>query len=102
MNLVSLYISWALKNIVCVVAWIVLAMHFNKWWIALFGILFLSDIKGTGNYYRICDKCGKHAPYANSFNEALDKAEADGWIRKKVNDHWEDYCPDCMKEMKSQ
>lgn len=37
--------AWAFKNIVAIVAWAVLAILFNKWWIALFSLLFISSIK---------------------------------------------------------
>lgn len=39
--------AWALKNIIAILAWTALAILFNKWWIALFAILFVSDIKTT-------------------------------------------------------
>lgn len=41
----SVYWAWAIKNSVCVIAWVVLAIMFNKWWIALFAILFMSELK---------------------------------------------------------
>lgn len=37
----------ALKNIIAILAWTVLAILFNKWWLALFALLFVSDIKTT-------------------------------------------------------
>ena len=36
--------AWALKNSVAIVCWTILAICFNKWWIALFAALFLSSI----------------------------------------------------------
>ena len=36
--------AWALKNSVAIVCWTILAICFNKWWIALFAALFLSGI----------------------------------------------------------
>lgn len=90
----SAWWAWAIKNIVCVIAWVVLAIVFNKWWIALFGALFISGVKTNIGKYRICDKCGKHSPYAESHNEALDKAKAAGWIHYVEGD--KDYCPDCQ------
>ena len=93
----GIYLAWAIKNCVCVSCWVALAMAFDKWWIALFGLLFMSDVKHKqGNYYRICDGCGKHSPYADSYNEALDKAKEAGWIHCVDGDR--DYCPDCSKE----
>ena len=75
------------------ICWIVLAIVFDKWWIALFSALFMSGVKTTYKSYRICDKCGKHSPYADSYNEALDKAKEAGWIHFEDN---KDYCPDCQ------
>lgn len=36
--------AWAIKNSVCVICWTVLAIIFNKWWIALFGLLFMNEL----------------------------------------------------------
>lgn len=41
----SAYWAWAIKNSICIICWIVLAIIFNKWWIALFAALFLSDLR---------------------------------------------------------
>ena len=92
MNKVA-WAAWAVKNIICVVCWTVLAIVFNKWWIALFGLLFMTSIKQQLQYYRICDKCGKHSPYANGYNEALDAAKAEGWVHYAEGN--KDYCPEC-------
>ena len=67
--------AWAIKNSISIVAWVALAIIFNKWWIALFGILFISDIQTNPKIYRVCNGCDKHSPYADSHNEALDKAK---------------------------
>ena len=37
------YIFATIKNIVCLVAFAWVAIHFNKWWIMLFSGLFLSS-----------------------------------------------------------
>jgi len=87
--------AWAIKNSICVICWTVLAIVFDKWWIALFGILFLSSLTTSVSKYRICDKCGKHSPYANSHNEALNKAKEAGWVHYVDGD--KDYCPDCQE-----
>ena len=47
--------------------------------------------------YRVCDGCGKHSPYANSYNEALDKAKEAGWVH--YVDANKDYCPECAKNV---
>ena len=39
------YWAWAFGNIVNIICWAYLAIHFNKWWIALFAILFMPSIK---------------------------------------------------------
>ena len=86
-----------LKNIIAILAWIALAIIFNKWWIALFAALFLSDFETKYKQYRVCDGCGKHSPYADSYNEALDKAKEAGW--EHIVEGNKDYCPKCRKEM---
>lgn len=88
--------AWAIKNSIAIIAWVVLAIVFNKWWIALFGILFTDEIKTKHQNYRVCDGCGKHSPYADSYNEALDKAKEAGWTY--IVEGNLDYCPDCRKE----
>lgn len=89
----TLYI-WAAKNSIALIAWVVLAIVFNKWWIALFAALFMSSLETKYKNYRICDKCGKHSPYADSYNEALDKAKKAGWVHHLEGN--KDYCPDCQ------
>ena len=79
MDIKSVYWAWAIKNSICVVAWVVLAVMFNKWWIALFSVLFMSDLKIKTNP-----------------NDALKFAEENGWTNTKVGDKWEDYCPECQ------
>lgn len=40
----SLIWAWVIKNSIAIIAWAVLAIIFNKWWIAFFAILFMSDL----------------------------------------------------------
>lgn len=87
-------LAWAVKNSVCVICWSVIAIFFGKWWIALFGVLFMSDIK-TGGTCRICDSCGKRSPIASTQEEALEKAKDAGWTHIDSNNT--DYCNDCSK-----
>ena len=89
----NIYWPWAIKNIIDIACWTVLAIHFNKWWIALFAALFVSSLKTNVGKYKICDRCGKHSPYADSHNEALEKAKAAGWVHYVECN--KDYCPDC-------
>lgn len=35
----------ALKNIAIMACWTVLAIYFNRWWIALFALLFFSYVR---------------------------------------------------------
>lgn len=92
----SIYWAWAIKNIACMICWTVLAIVFEKWGIALLGLLFMSGLKTQPGkyYYRICDKCGKHSEYAETYDKAIEKANENGWIYDK--DKNKDYCPDCQ------
>lgn len=89
--------AWVVKNGIAVLAWTTLAVVFNKWWIALFAILFMDKFKIIYSNYRVCDKCGKHSPYANSYNKALDKAKEAGWVHYANGN--KDYCPECAAMM---
>jgi hypothetical protein len=80
-----------LKRVI-IICWVALAIVFSKWWIALFALLFMTST--VHKYYRICDMCGKHSEYANTYNEALDKAKVAGWLHIAESD--KDYCPDCQ------
>lgn len=86
---------WILNSVI-MICWTALAAMFNKWWIALFAILFLFSAKTTNKAYRVCDMCGKHSPYAKDHNAALEKAKKAGWISKRIGDKIEDYCPECQ------
>ena len=93
----SAWWAWAVRNSICIICWTALAIIFNKWWIALFAGLFINSLQTgvTGGYYQICDKCGRHSPYAVTRNEAISKAEELGWIHSVVDN--KDYCPNCQK-----
>lgn len=95
----SAWWAWAVRNSICIICWTALAIIFNKWWIALFAGLFISTLQSghMKQYYRICDNCGKHSPYADSYNEALNKAKEAGWWHD-VNKN-EDFCPTCQKQI---
>ena len=41
----KIYWSIALENSVAVICWTFLAWHFDKWWIALFSVLFMTTAK---------------------------------------------------------
>lgn len=86
--------SIALKNSICMICWTALAVIFNKWWIALFAALFMTEYTTNHQYYRKCDNCGKHSPSADTYNDALKKAKLAGWIHFPESNM--DYCPDCQ------
>lgn len=92
----SAWWAWAIKNSICVICWIILAIIFNKWWIALFAGLFLSSLETYRKYYRVCDFCGKHSPHVDSRNEAIKVAKKLGWSHYEEENL--DYCPECREE----
>lgn len=85
-----------IRDIVCVVCWTTIAIVFNEWKIALLGLLCLSSFKTR--YYRVCDRCGKHSPYASTHNDAIKRAKDAGWIIRKDGDKYDDRCPDCKNK----
>lgn len=86
-------------NCINIICWISLAIFFDKWWIALFSILFIMTTYTTKNYFRICDGCGKNSPFADDRNSAIDKAKEAGWIMSIKDGKIEDYCPECQSKM---
>lgn len=94
-----------LYDIVVVAAFVVLAVTFSKWWLVLFGLLFImTPSSKVIHYYRVCDNCGKHSPSADTYNDAIDKAMSAGWIhrpkeRHDGSDQFEDYCPECRRKL---
>ena len=73
---------YVLLNIISMICWTFLAVRFDMWWIALFALLFMFIPKQVTvrKHYRICDKCGKHSPYADSQDEAISKAKKIGGV----------------------
>ena len=90
-------IAIVVYNTLSLAMWIGLAMYFNHWWIALFSILFLTYPTAIHKHYRTCDGCGKKSKYADSEEEALQKAKADGWTHIVSNNT--DYCPECSTNL---
>ena len=90
-----LYWAWAIKNSVCIICWTALAIIFSKWWIAIFALFFMHDIRNSDKgSYRVCDGCGKYSPKGKDHNDALDKAKEAGWIHISKGNM--DYCPNCQ------
>ena len=97
----NIYLACAIQNAACIICCTILAIIFQKWWMVFFSILFFSYVKEpTTTYFRVCDKCGKHSPEADTYNNALEKAKDFGWTHIKNDDKWEDYCPECSVEIK--
>ena len=82
----------SIANVIKIICWIILAIVFDKWWIALFSLLFITSLQYKSQHCITCDKCGKRSPYAESYNEALEKAKKVGWYHTDKN---KDYCPEC-------
>lgn len=106
-NIKNLNYVWMiyLYDVVVVLAFVGLAISFTKWWIALFGLLFIiiPSYKKI-EYYRLCDNCGKRSPGAETYNDAIDKAVSSGWLhrpKKRIDgsDNFEDFCPDCRRKL---
>lgn len=94
MNKHSLW-AWVVSTSIVLIGWIGLAIYFNKWWVALFCILFLPSFSKTKTHM-ICDGCGRYSPYAEDHRAAIEKEIKAGWVRRYVNGKWEDYCPECQ------
>lgn len=93
----NLNILLTITNTISVICWTILAIVFKHWWIALFGLLFLSYPTLVHKYYRVCDKCGATSPYAETQEEAIKLAEKHGWKHYKTTN--EDFCPKCIRNM---
>lgn len=89
---------WAvqIKNAIIVALFVVLAIHFEHWWISLFSALFLTGIQTKPQFYYICDTCGSKSPVAVTQDEAERLRKKAGWVRKVGKNGWEDICPDCQ------
>lgn len=45
----KLQIAVLITNTICLALWITIAIIFNKWWLALFSLLFITIIKDKRN-----------------------------------------------------
>ena len=52
----KLQIAVLIKHTISLALWVVLAIAFNKWWIALFSILFLTSVEKEKNKEGLNDK----------------------------------------------
>ena len=90
--------AWVIDNAVVMVCFTALSLYFGKWWIILFSALFVSSLKTQATPCRVCDGCGKTF-YTKSSDPERELRIA-GWIRRRGEYHWEDYCPECQKKEK--
>jgi len=51
----------------------------------------------NGLYIPTCDICGAELPKEFDFYAAVEAKKEAGWKSQKVNDVWEDVCPECQK-----
>ena len=56
----KLQIAVLIKNTISLALWVVLAIAFNKWWIALFSILFLTFVEKENNKEGLNDNTTKN------------------------------------------
>ena len=78
-------------NVLKVAIFAVLAVVFDRWWIVLFSLLFMSVLQTVNKHSRVCDQCGKRSEAADSVKEAIQKAERAGW--KHFEGTNTDFCP---------
>lgn len=79
---------------VALVCWTVLAVAFQKWWIAIFALLFFPSIK---EYHTTkCDGCGIQIIHESEETRIADLRRA-GWVREMKNGNWLDFCPACQR-----
>ena len=96
MNNFKIYITVIVYNICALAAWVFLAVTFDRWWIALFSILFICFPTTLRMHRRKCDGCGKYGEFASSRSEAITLAEKAGWLHIPEGDL--DYCPECREK----
>lgn len=91
----NLHLMVVINNAIALICWVVLAIVFNKWGLALFSLLFM---RSAGGYRRMCDGCGAKSPYADSPENAIKRAAKLGWVTIDRGDGEEiDYCPKCQR-----
>lgn len=91
------YWGFIIYNIVCIICFTILAVLFNRWWVALFVLLCLNYPKLVTKHCRVCDICGKKSTGADTPEQALSNAINDGWLH--IVDGNKDFCPICRKRI---
>lgn len=54
--------------------------------------------KSYGKFYTTCDSCGDELAPTDTFDEARNQAEAEGWEVRREGQDWINLCSDCAKE----
>lgn len=85
------WVAWVIKNSVVMICFTTVAIFFGKWWIILFSIIWLSNMKTESSTRRICDGCGRVIDLDGEARRA-------GWVRRKNGEKWEDFCPECQSK----
>ena len=55
--------------------------------------------KQYGKFYTTCDGCGDELAPTDTFDEARDQLELEGWETKRIESDWANLCPSCAKEV---
>jgi uncharacterized protein YycO len=57
--------------------------------------------RDDGVYVAICDDCGDTEDFnLDDFSDVVDAMKERGWKSKKIDNEWENHCPDCVKSEK--
>lgn len=55
----------------------------------------MSIKNGNNGYELMCDNCGYTVSGMDDFMEAVDYKKENEWKSRRVDDEWEDRCPNC-------
>lgn len=50
----------------------------------------------TKGYWLVCDICGEEFDF-ETFLDAVDYKDQNGWISEKYKGEWQDICPECQE-----
>ena len=54
--------------------------------------------KEYGEYILVCDVCGREVNGFESWQDAVDGKRESGFVSRKINNHWEDWCHSCKNK----
>lgn len=55
--------------------------------------------KSYGKFYTTCDGCGEELDPADTFDDARNQLEVEGWETKRLDTEWANLCPTCAEEV---